>query len=117
MALAIMYKGSDEVIVITVTSDGTSPIDLNTVEDITVSAFQNKEDIVQQWKLSDGDVTITDASNGVCKVNLDRKNSATLPEKRIYIEVDLTLVNSDFEDDISIEKDTKPLCDLKNSVT
>lgn len=116
MALAIMYKGSDEVIQITVT-DGTDAIDLNTVEDITVSAYQTKEDIIQQWKLSDGDVTITNASAGICKVNLDRNNSATLPEKRIFIEVALTLVNTDFEDDISIEKDVKPLCDLKNSVT
>lgn len=117
MALAIMYKGSDEVIAITVTSNGTDPIDLNTAEDITVSAYQTKEDIIQSWKLSEGEVIITDAVNGKCKVNLDRNNSATLPEKRIFIEVALTLVNADFENGISIEKDIQPLCDLKNSVT
>lgn len=117
MALPVMYKGSDEVIQITVTTDGTTPIDLNTVEDITVSAYQTQADVIQSWKLSEGGVVITDAANGKCKVNLDRNNSSTLPEKRIFIEVALTLVNTDFEGDISIEKDIKPLCDLKNSVT
>ena len=116
MALTEIYKGSDEVIQITVT-DGTDPIDLATVEDITVSVFQRKEDIIQQWKLSLSEVTITDASNGICKVNMDRDTTETLSEGRLYIEVDLTLVNSDFEDEISIEKDIKVLCELKNSVT
>lgn len=116
MAFAVIYKGSDEVIEITVTN-GSIAIDLNTVEDIIVSAYQTKDVVLQQWRLSDSDVEITDASAGKCKVNLDRDNTQNLPEKRIYIEVDLKLINADFEDGFSIEKDIQPLCDLKNSVT
>lgn len=113
-----MYKGSDEVVVITVTSDGTTPIDLATADDIFVYAYQTKEDIIQSWSLGEGDVVITDASNGVCKVYLDRDNTSQLPEKRIYIEVDLKLVNANFEDGFSLEKQSDiPLCDLKNSVS
>jgi len=116
MALVTKYKGSDEVIQITIT-DGTDPIDLSTVEDITVSAYQTKEDIIQSWKLSETTVVITNASLGICKVNLDRDNTMNLPERRIYVEVDLTSVNAGFEDGVSIQKDIKPLCDLLNSVT
>ena len=117
MSLPVIYKGSDEVIVITVTTNGTTPIDLATADDIFVFAYQTKEDIIQSWSLGEGDVTITDASNGVCTVNLDRDNTLKIPEKRIYIEVDLQLVNADFEGGISIEKDIEPLCDLLNSVS
>lgn len=116
MSFPIIYKGSDEVIQITIT-DGTDPIDLATVEDVSVYCYQTKENIIQSWKLSDGGVTITNASLGICKVNLDRDNTLKLPSKRIYIEVDLTLVNADFEDGISIEKDIEALCDLENSVS
>lgn len=111
-----IYKGSDEVIQITITN-GTDPIDLGAVDDIFVFAYQTKEDIIQSWTLGDGDVIITDAANGICKVNLDRDNTKNLPEKRLYIEVDLQLVNTDFEDGVMIEKDIKPLCDLLNSVS
>jgi len=112
-----MYKGSDEVIEITVTSDGTTAIDLATADDIIVTCYQTKEEIIQQWTLGDGDVIITDASAGECKVYLDRDNTINLPEKRIYIQVDLQLVNANFESGVSIEKDIEPLCDLYNSVT
>lgn len=116
MSLPTIYKGSDEVIQITIT-DGTNPIDLSTADDIFVYAYQTKEDIIQSWSLGEGDVTITNASNGICKVNLDRDNTMKIPEKRIYIEVDLQLVNASFEDGFSLEKDIKPLCDLLNSVS
>lgn len=117
MALTEIYKGSDEVIVITVT-DGTDPIDLATADDITVSVYQRSDVIIQQWKLSDSEVTITDASNGICQVNLDRDNTADLESKRLYIEVALQLVNADFESGVMIEKDSNvPLCDLANSPT
>jgi len=116
MALTEILKGSDEVIQITIT-DGTDPIDLATADDITVSVYQRADVIIQQWKLSDSEVIITDASNGICTVNLDRDNTENLESKRLYIQVDLQLVNAGFEDGVMIEKDIKPLCDLLNSVS
>ena len=116
MSLATIYKGSDEIIEITVTTDGTTPIDLNTVNDILIVAYQTKEDIIQSWQLSDSTVIITDASNGVCKVYLDRDNTINLPEKRLNLQGSLKLVDSDFEDSFSIEIDIVPLCNLLNSV-
>lgn len=116
MALPIICKGSDEIIQITVT-DGTNAIDLNEAEDITVSVYQTADVIIQQWLLSENEVTLVDAENGICSVALDRDNTNGLPTKRLYVQVDLKLVNAAFEDGYAIEKDIKPLCDLQNSVT
>ena len=120
MAVAILYKGSDEVIQLTITDEVTDlPVDLALCDDIIVSAYQTKENIIQQWLLSESEVTITDASNGICQVNLDRDNTAKIPSKRVYGEVVLQYVDADFEDGVRLVKNipTLVLFDLKDSVT
>ena len=120
MAVAKLYKGSDSVIQFTVTDVVTElPIDLADCDDITVSAFQKSDSIIQQWKLSDSEVTITDASNGICQVNLDRDNTADLPTARVFGEVILNYVNADFEGGIMQIKNTPVLIlfDLIDSAT
>jgi len=119
-----IYKNSDEVIQVIIT-DGTDPINPNDTSDIIISVYQQLEVIIQQWKLSDGTVSIFDAANGKVRVNLDRANTANLPEKRLYIEVAVEFANVDFEGGIQVEfgrdadDNTIPyivLADLKNTV-
>lgn len=118
MSLPVIYKGSDEVIQLTITDADGAPVVPSTVEDIIISVYQTKENVIQKWLLSEGTVDIFDDADGIVRVNLDRDNTEKIPQKRIYLEVAVETTNADFEDGVArqIQSDI-PLCDLKNSVT
>lgn len=111
-----IYKGADEVINVTIT-DGTNPIVISDCEDVIVSVYQTKSDIIQQWKISDGSLKTVNDAGGIAQANLDRNNTADLPERRLYLEVVVEIANTDFEAGIQrmIQSDIA-ISDLKNSV-
>lgn len=117
MALPVIYKGSDERIRITLTDADGVALNPDDLEDIIVSVYQKKETPIQQWKLSDGDVKVDDADDGIVSVYLDRDNTKDIPEMRLFLEVIAELENTEFEDDTQrmIVSDIA-LADLKNSV-
>lgn len=119
MGLPVIPKGADEVIEITLTDADENPINPNDCEDLIVSVYQTKDDILQQWKLSDDEITISgDGSTGVIQVALDRDNTAKVDEKRIFMEIAIETENDEFEDGIQRQIATDiPLADLKNTVT
>jgi len=113
----IIYKGSDEVINITITDANGAAIPISNTEEIIVSVYQTKEDIIQQWLLSDGSlITVSDA-NGIVQANLDRDNTAEIPLRRLFMEVVVEITDTDFEANAQrmIVSDIV-LADLKNSV-
>jgi len=113
----IIYKGSDEVINITITDADGVAIPISDTEEIIVSVYQTKEDIIQQWKKSDSSLVTVSDVNGIVQANLDRDNTAEIPLRRLYMEVVVEITDTDFETNIQrmIVSDIV-LADLKNSV-
>jgi hypothetical protein len=119
MGFPVIPQGADEVIEITLTDANGNAINPNDCLDVIVSVYQTKENTIQQWKLSDGDITVDgDGSAGIIQMGLDRNNTSTLPIARLFLEVCIETTNTEFEDDIQRQIATDiPLADLKNSVT
>lgn len=115
--LPILVRGSDEIIEVELLDNGDNPINPNDCTDIIVSVYQLKEDVLQLWKLSLGEVSIYDAANGLVHVKLDRLNTTNIPIKRLFVEVALYFSDADFEGGVQIQKQSDiPLADLINSV-
>ena len=117
MSVAIIYKGSDEVINITITDADALPIPISDLDECIVSVYQTKEDIIQQWTLSSGSLITVDDAAGIVQANLDRDNTTEIPLKRLYMEVVAEIADTNFEANTQrmIVSDIV-LADLKNSV-
>lgn len=117
MALTEIYRGADEVINITLKDSAGDPIVISSLDDVIVSIYQTKETIIQQFKVSDSSLIITNDNAGIVTANLDRDNTANIPLRRLFIEVVAEISNSDFESGSQrmIISDIV-LADLKNSV-
>lgn len=114
----IVFIGSDEIIEVTIKDSDNSPINIGSLQDIIISCYQTKEDIIQQWILSDSQVTVVNESAGIVSVNLDRDNTKKLRLKRLYLEIAVKIANASFEDGYSLQKVSDiALADLKNSVS
>lgn len=119
MGLPIIPKGADEVIEVTLQDGDGNAINPNSCLDVIVSVYQTKQDIVQQWKKSDDQMTVIGGgTTGKVRVGLDGVNTAKLPEARLYLEVCIVVTNTLFEggEQRQIATDIS-MADIKNSVT
>ena len=115
----IIFTGSDQIVIVTLKDNSGNIIPPSTTSDIIITAYQTKENIVQQWKASDGKVTTVNDSQGTVAVNLDRDNTINLPPKRLFLEVIIELSNPDFEGGIQRLSNTGGgivLCDLETTI-
>lgn len=117
MSAPIIYKGSDEVINITITDADGVAIPISDLTECIVSVYQTKEDIIQQWLLSENSLLIVNDSAGIVRANLDRDNTIEIPLRRLYMEVVAEITDTNFETNTQrmIVSDIV-LADLKNSV-
>ena len=118
MSVAVIYKGSDMNINITLNAPDGSALVISDLIDVVVSVYQTKEEIIQQWKVSNGSLIVIEDADGSVQANLDRDNTVNLRLKRLYLEVKVIGTNSDFEsgEQVAIVSDIV-LADLKNSVS
>ena len=114
--IPIIYKGEDKNILITVQSEGVV-MPISNISEMIVCVYQNKEEIIQFWKLSDNTLVIIDDANGIVSANLDRDNLDNIPMKRLFLEIAIEFSNASFESGLQrlITSDIV-LADLKNSV-
>jgi len=118
MSVPIIYKGQDEIIQLTLTESGGSAITISILSDVIISVYQTKDDIIQQWKISNSSLIVISDAGGIVVANLDRDNLMNIPLKRLFFEIAVIVSNSDFEDGIQkIIKSDIVLADLKNSVS
>lgn len=102
-----MIKGATYDIEVTISDSDTGlPIDLTDVTGILVGLYGDGKRLFGKWSLNlkDGydDVTITDAVNGVIEVSLSSNESINALEKMAKMEVLITFLNPNYNDDIQI---------------
>ena len=102
-----MIRGATYDIEVTITdSDSGLPIDLTNVTGILVGLYGDGKRLFGKWSLNakDGydDVTITDAVNGVIEVSLSSNESINALEKLAKMEVLLTFLNPNYNDNTQI---------------
>ena len=102
-----MIKGATYDIEVTISDTDTGlPIDLTDVTGILVGLYGDGKRLFGKWSLNikDGydDVTITDAVNGVIEVSLSSNESINALEKMAKMEVLITFLNPNYNDDIQI---------------
>jgi hypothetical protein len=117
MSTPIIYKGSDEVINITITDADGLAIPISDLTECIVSVYQTREDIIQQWLLSDTSLIVVNSASGIVQANLDRDNTTEIPLRRLFMEVVAEITDTNFETNTQrmIVSDIV-LADLKNSV-
>lgn len=115
--LPILTRNSDEIIEVELLDFEDNPINPTSCQDIIVSVYQLKDDVLQQWQKTLGEVSVYDAANGLIHVKLDRLNTKNIPLKRLFVEVALYFSDADFEGGVQIQRQSDiPLADLINSV-
>lgn len=102
-----MIRGATYDIEVTITDSETgSPIDLTNVTGILIGLYGDGKRLFGKWSLNakDGydDVTITDAINGVVEVSLSSNESINALEKLAKMEVLITFLNPNYNDDTQI---------------
>ena len=117
MSTPIIYKGSDEVINVTITDADGVAIPISDLSEVVVSVYQTKEEIIQQWLLSEGSLLVVNDSAGIVQANLELDNTIEIPLKRLFMEVVVEISDTNFETNTQrmIVSDIV-LADLKNSV-
>ena len=102
-----MIKGATYDIEVTISDTDTGlPIDLTDVTGILVGLYGDGKRLFGKWSLNtkDGydDVTITDAVNGIIEVSLSSNESINALEKMAKMEVLITFLNPNYNDDTQI---------------
>jgi len=102
-----MIKGATYDIEVTISDLDTGlPIDLTDVTGILVGLYGDGKRLFGKWSLNlkDGydDVTITDAVNGVIEVSLSSNESINALEKMAKMEVLITFLNPNYNDETQI---------------
>ena len=102
-----MIKGATYDIEVTISDSDTGlPIDLTDVTGILVGLYGDGKRLFGKWSLNikDGydDVTITDAVNGVIEVSLSSNESINALEKMAKMEVLITFLNPNYNDETQI---------------
>lgn len=102
-----MIRGATYDIEVTITDSETGlPIDLTDVTGILIGLYGDGKRLFGKWSLNskDGfdDVTITDAVNGVVEVSLSSNESINALEKLAKMEVLITFLNPNYNDNTQI---------------
>lgn len=102
-----MIRGATYDIEVTISDTDTGlPIDLTNVTGILIGLYGDGKRLFGKWSLNakDGfdDVTITDAINGVIEVSLSSNESINALEKMAKMEVLITFLNPNYNDDTQI---------------
>lgn len=114
--IPIIYKGGDKEINIALKYGGSS-VPISDILDITVSVYQTKSEIIQQWKVSNGSIEVVDDAGGLIRMYLDRDNTINIPAKRIYMNIVFEFTNSSLESSIQkVVQSDIVLADLKYSI-
>lgn len=114
--IPIIYKGGDKEINIAVKYSG-QPVTISEILDITVSVYQTKSDIIQQWKKSNDSIEVVDDAGGLIRMYLDRDNTIKIPAKRLYMDIVFEFTNSNLESSIQkVVQSDIVLADLKYSI-
>lgn len=114
--IPIIYKGGDNEINVAVKYGGVA-VTITDILDITISVYQTKSEIVQQWKVSNGSIEIVDDAGGLIRMYLDRDNTINIPAKRLYMDIVFEFTNSNLESSIQkVVQSDIVLADLKYSL-
>lgn len=102
-----MIKGATYDIEVTISdTDSGLPIDLTDVTGILVGLYGDGKRLFGKWSLNNKDgydeVTITDAVNGIIEVSLSSNESINALEKMAKMEVLITFLNPNYNDDTQI---------------
>lgn len=117
MAFPRITKGGDELIRLTLQdADGTAIV-INSLYDLIIRAYQNKNFIVQEWSKLNDSVTVVDSANGIVTFILDRMNTDNLLTRRLYLEIDAVTADANYSGGYKHELISDvPLTDLIDGV-
>lgn len=87
---------------ITIKDEQGQPIDIDTFdEDIEVAVYQRRDNVIQFFKQSEGQVETIVAADGNIMIKIDRVNTAKINTLNpLYVEVVPVSADSDYEDGI-----------------
>ncbi len=105
--MAIVRK-SDNTIELTINGGNGLPLTISGLLDLEILTYQLPKSVVQRWKLSDSEITVTNDSGGVVEVYFGRSNTKMLNYKieDCKLEVIASFTDTNFEDNIRREVDT-----------
>lgn len=103
-----IVRKSDNVVQVTINGSDGNPITISGLNDLEITVYQGAKKIIQQWRISNGNITIVNDAGGIVSVNLDRAKltvNKTNIEK-IFLEVAASFTDAEFVDGIRREVDT-----------
>jgi hypothetical protein len=74
-----------------------APLDLTEVEEIEVKVYQKKSNILANFLLSDNEVEITSAANGLCECFLAKESITNVPTGKLFIQISVDVPNENID--------------------
>jgi hypothetical protein len=100
MALNQIQTGSDHTLQLTINDNTGVPVDLDNADNIAVSIYQKRSNILAEYSLSAGTVVIINANTGRANVYVNRSSLNEVPEGKLYAEVTVDIDNNNFTNNV-----------------
>jgi hypothetical protein len=100
MALNQIQTGSDHTLQLTINDSAGTAVDLDNADNIVVSIYQKRSNILAEYSLEAGTVVIINANNGRANVYINRSSLNEVVEGKLYAEVTVDIDNVNFADDV-----------------
>ena len=96
MALKSIQTGADHTLQLTINDNTGVPVDLDNADNIAVSIYQKRSNILAEYSLANNTVVIIDANTGRANVYVNRSSLNEVPEGKLYAEVTVDMDNNNF---------------------
>jgi hypothetical protein len=112
-----LIEGTDAYVIIDVLDRETElPIDVSVITEARFAIYQQKENILQLNTLSGGQIEIMgNPADGKLRTYIDRNSTLGLPFNRLFGELQIEVIDSNFASGKAVRSDVAVLADLVNS--